>query len=138
MSFFVSPNLFSVEQDNDDEELRALAMNQLAGVLDDLELIRTLNRWELRHARKDETRESLSHVEGQKPVRNHGLLSKARRLLDIAGWSKDAQSDMEIYRLVDTEGLTPLLTVLNEASRVSELENDEALENASKGQEIKS
>lgn len=47
-------------------------------------------------------------------VRNHGLLSKAVRVLDIAGWSPLAQSDAEIFKLTDTEGLTPLLTVLNE------------------------
>src|SRR5439155_220920 len=48
-------------------------------------------------------------------VRNHGLLSKAQRALDIAGWSPAAQRDVEIFRLVDSEGLTPLLTLLNEA-----------------------
>ena len=120
MSFFIIPNLFSVEQDNKDEELRALAMNQLAGVLDDLELIRTLTGRELRRARADEKRESHSSVEGDERIRNHGVLSKGRRVLDIAGWSKDAQKDMEVYRLVDTEGLTPLLTVLNEATKASE------------------
>ena len=124
MSFFIIPNLFSVEQDNKDEELRALAMNQLAGVLDDLELIRTLTRRELRRARADEKRESHSRVEGDERIRNHGLLSKGRRVLDIAGWSKDAQKDMEVYRLVDTEGLTPLLTVLNEATKASESEEE--------------
>ena len=53
---------------------------------------------------------------GGKRMRNHGLLSKAQRTLDIAGWSKAAQGDVEIFRLVDTEGLTPLLSVLNEAT----------------------
>ncbi len=124
MSFFIIPNLFSVEQDNKDEELRALAVNQLAGVLDDLELIRTLTGRELRRARADEKRESHSSVEGDERIRNHGVLSKGRRVLDIAGWSKDAQKDMEVYRLVDTEGLTPLLTVLNEATKASEGEEE--------------
>ena len=56
-------------------------------------------------------------IDGTKDrIRNHGLLSKAQRTLDIAGWSKAAQSDVELFRLVDTEGLTPLLSVLNEAS----------------------
>jgi len=49
-------------------------------------------------------------------IRNHGLLSKAQRTLDIAGWSEGAQRDVEIFRLIDTEGLTPLLAVLNEAN----------------------
>ena len=48
-------------------------------------------------------------------MENHGLLSKGRRVLEIAGWSEEAQKDMEVYALVDTEGLTPFLTVLNEA-----------------------
>ena len=49
------------------------------------------------------------------PLRNHGLLSKAKRALEIAGWSAAAQGDAEVYRLVDPEGLTPLLTMLVEA-----------------------
>ena len=127
MSFFIIPNLYSVEQDNEEEELKALAMNQLAGVLDDLELIRTLTKDELRKAREDEKRESESSLDAEGDhIRNHGLLSKGRRMLDISGWSVEAQKDMELYRLVDTEGLTPLLTVLNEASRVSEEEAAEA------------
>lgn len=120
MSFFIIPNLYSVKQDDANEELRALAINQLAGVLDDLELIRSLTRSELQQARKDEERESRSKVTEEEKIRNHGLLSKGRRLLDIAGWSKEAQQDMEVYRLVDTEGLTPLLMVLNEATIASE------------------
>lgn len=47
-------------------------------------------------------------------VRNHRLFSKAERVLTITGWSEQTRSDLEIYRLVDTEGLTPLLEVLNE------------------------
>jgi hypothetical protein len=49
-------------------------------------------------------------------VRNHGLLSKAQRALEITGWSAAAQRDVEIFRLVDSEGLTPLLTLFNEAT----------------------
>jgi hypothetical protein len=50
----------------------------------------------------------------KRAVRNHGLFSKAERALQIAGWSEAARNDIEIFRLVDTEGLTPLLMVLNE------------------------
>ncbi|HRD75689.1 MAG TPA: hypothetical protein PK264_07110, partial [Hyphomicrobiaceae bacterium] len=57
-----------------------------------------------------------ARVENPDRIRNHGLLSKAQRALDIAGWSARAQSDVEVFRLVDSEGLTPLLTLLNEAS----------------------
>ncbi len=49
-----------------------------------------------------------------RPIRNHGLFSKAERALQIAGWSEKARNDIEIFRLVDTDGLTPLLMVLNE------------------------
>jgi hypothetical protein len=48
------------------------------------------------------------------PIRNHGLFSKAERALTYAGWSEKARRDIEIFRLVDVEGLTPILMVLNE------------------------
>jgi hypothetical protein len=155
-SYFVIPNLFNAD-DSKDEELRALAMNQLAGVFDDLKLVRALSEKELKRFGEAERRESYSDLnayrrqddssrpdsggdggfwkrtfggggkEGEAPVasnsddpprrmRNHGLLSKAERALDIAGWTTKAKSDVEVFRLVDTEGLTPLLTVLNKAS----------------------
>ena len=44
------------------------------------------------------------------------MLSKAQWALDISGWSRAAQKDVEVFRLVDCEGLTPLLTLLNEAT----------------------
>ncbi|MBO0755203.1 MAG: hypothetical protein J2P54_05050 [Bradyrhizobiaceae bacterium] len=150
-SYFVIPNLYSVEQNdkNKEEELRALAMNQLAGVLDDLKVVRALTPRELRRLGREELRDSFSDLtpfreermalasgqpvkddgllgrvfakppkapaseDGSKHVRNHGLLSKAARALDIAGWSDKAQKDVEVFRLVDSEGLTPLLAVLN-------------------------
>jgi hypothetical protein len=52
-------------------------------------------------------------------LRNHGLYSKAERALTIAGWSDQARRDVEVFRLVDTEGLTPLLMVLNESPKAS-------------------
>ena len=151
-SYFVIPNLYGIPEDKK-EELCALAMNQLAGVLDDLKVIVASTKKELADFGNEETRDSLtdltpyrrdndealvhgnatgvvSRVKGvfsrkplistssdgtsAKPIRNHGLLSKAQRTLDIAGWSKSAQQDVEIFRLVDAEGLTPLLSVLNE------------------------
>jgi hypothetical protein len=157
-SYFVIPNLYGIPQDGPDsknEELRALAINQLAGVFDDLKLVVALKPDELkkfglqerrmsytdlnRYRKSDNDSEifdpvnertgwlgrltkakdgdaSASARSGDKPLRNHGLLSKAQRTLDIAGWSQTAQGDVEIFRLVDTEGLTPLLSVLNEAS----------------------
>ena len=149
-SYFVIPNLYSVDQADKDEELRALAMNQLAGVFDDLGLVRVLSASELKRFGREEMRDSYSDLtpfrqerekekaapdeppwrpwkrwlvarqwppqSGGKNIRNHGLLSKAQRALDIALWSEKAQRDVEIFRLVDTEGLTPLLTLLNEAT----------------------
>ena len=48
----------------------------------------------------------------KRAVRNHGLFSKPERALQIAGWGESACNDIEIFKLVDTEGLTPLLMVL--------------------------
>ena len=149
-SYFVIPNLYSVDNDDKAEELRALAVNQLAGVLRDLELVRPLTTAEFRHLGKEEMRMSYTDLtpfrEGAERssqpiswwqrwfdatarvqpttdkkdrvalIRNHGLLSKAQRALDISGWSVTAQKDVEVFRLVDCEGLTPLLTLLSEAT----------------------
>jgi hypothetical protein len=149
-SYFVIPNLYSSDQKKEGEELRALAMNQLAGVFADLNLVRPLKADELKRLGEEEEKNSYSDLtrfrqhyqangkaeeqaggrrwfggrkteedastDETKPLRNHGLLSKAQRALDIVGWSAAAQKDVEIFRLVDTEGLTPLLTVLNEGA----------------------
>jgi hypothetical protein len=141
-SYFVIPNLYSADPKNEDESAKALAMNQLAGVLSDLELVRwpKRGRWwlfqtsELAELKKEEALGSdtdLAEIRkkwreekrldakagdehGDTPIRNHGLFSKAERALEIAGWSEKARNDVEIFRLVDTEGLTPLLMVLND------------------------
>jgi len=169
-SYLVIPNLYSsaAKTDSDktgsdpetgadfeNEGARALAMNQLAGVLDDLDLVewpnqgwpRTTNKKliksELQKLKREEAQPSdtdLSDIrkdwikykkskdadaqltardkqfENAAPVRNHGLFSKAEKALAIAGWSKAARRDIEVYRLVDVEGLTPILDVLNDAS----------------------
>ncbi|HEX7073458.1 MAG TPA: hypothetical protein VF226_05400 [Hyphomicrobiaceae bacterium] len=146
-SYLVIPNLYSCDPNNPDEASKALAMNQLAGVLSDLDLVRwpKRGRWwlfekdELQRLKKEESlgsdtdltevrkawldkvgkadQESVSAnddlIRRATPLRNHGLFSKAERALQIAGWSERARSDIEIFRLVDTEGLTPLLMVLN-------------------------
>ena len=143
------PNLYSCDPDNKEEAAKALAVNQLAGVLSDLELVRWPKRGvalalakkrvgaaekrgkpRQRHrshgnpaslAEEDGRGHSAGHpaegddlIRAAKPLRNHGLFSKAERALQIAGWSERARNDVEIFRLVDTEGLTPLLMVLNE------------------------
>src|SRR5262249_61549353 len=56
------PNLYSVDQADKDEELRALAMNQLAGVLDDLKLVRGLSTFELRRFGREEMRDSYTDL----------------------------------------------------------------------------
>ena len=136
-SYFVIPNLYSADPKDEDETAKALAMNQLAGVMSDLDLVRWPKRREMRSLKKEEKYLSdtdLTHVRvemadkiGLSPekkqeyadklaVRNHGLFSKAERMLEIAKWSEGARSDVEIFKPEDAEGLTPLLAVLNEVS----------------------
>ena len=109
-------------------------MNQLAGVLSDLELVRWPTPKELKGLRIEESSRSGTdlteirkkfaeergikdgaEVGGSTVLRNHGLFSKAERALEIAGWSERARNDVEIFKLVSAEGLTPLLMVLSEA-----------------------
>ena len=120
-------------------------MNQLAGVLDDLNLVRWPQKGWLRQGELDKLRaEEKVHsdtdltqirqdwreelkkkgvpeeqfkdevLDKAMPIRNHGMFSKAERALTIAGWGEKARRDIEIFRLVDVEGLTPILMVLNE------------------------
>jgi hypothetical protein len=139
-SYFVIPNLYSCDPNDQKESSRALAMNQLAGVLSDLGLVRWphkgrwMKRGEIDELKADEAQASgtdlaeirkrwaeekkldpqtLEHKD-HAPIRNHGLFSKAERALQIAGWSQKAREDVEIFTLVEAEGLTPLLMVLNE------------------------
>jgi hypothetical protein len=139
-SYLVIPNLFNCDPNDEQEKSRALAMNQLAGVLSDLGLVRWPNKgnWfkksELEELKDDEVHASVTDIseirkkwveehkadasvlEGynQTAIRNHGLFSKALRALEIAGWSMKARQDIEVFTLVEAEGLTPLLMVLNE------------------------
>ena len=152
-SYLVIPNLYSAgadealkEDERHTEVKRALAMNQLAGVLADLDLVRwpAKGRWwrfekdELAVLKNEENQASgtdlteirkgwlqqigksedkLSEQDREfltrDPLRNHGLFSKAERALTISGWSKNARRDIEVFPIVDVEGLTPLLMVLN-------------------------
>src|SRR5256714_3313637 len=57
-SYFVIPNLYGVDQANKNEEERALAVNHLAGVFDDLELVRVLSKHELKRFGREEMRDS--------------------------------------------------------------------------------
>ena len=133
-SYLVIPNLYAADPANEQESAKALALNHLVGVLSDLGLVRWPRRWEGRRLRKEEGINSgtdlrqirqqwrkQQHLEAlpgapsdDRPIRNHGLFSKAERALEVAGWSERARNDIEVFRLADTEGLTPVLMVLNE------------------------
>ncbi len=142
-SYFVLPNLYSCDPNDKDEAAKAMAINQLAGVLSDLDLVTwpdkarpwlfrksELERLKLEEAQGSSTdltdvrkmwadQQGLTGEEARiyterRAVRNHGLFSKAERALQIAGWSERARNDVEIFRVVETEGLTPLLMVLSE------------------------
>lgn len=134
-SYLVIPNLYAADSANEDEAARALAMNHLAGVLTDLQLLRWPSKKEGKALREEEgigSSTDLSEIrrkwreqnkleaEGlpehsNRPIRNHGLFSKAEHALQIGGWSEKARNDVEVFRLIDTDGLTPILMVLNEA-----------------------
>jgi len=139
-SYFVIPNLYSSDPGKPGEDVRALAMNQLAGMLVDLDLVRWPTKKEGRALKKEEQKlsdtdlsttrkkrleqlkkegieldkEKEAWIEAATPLRNHGLFSKAEHMLETAGWSKRARADIEVFVLVDAEGLTPLLAVLND------------------------
>lgn len=148
-SYLVIPNLYSADPAQKGEPEKALAMNQLAGVLDDLDVVRwpqQKRRWlpwsksELQKLKEDEVGGSDTdltdirkswldrigatdggaatgkdeEIRNATPLRNHGVFSKAERALTFAGWSAAARRDVEIMRVADTEGLTPILMVLND------------------------
>ncbi len=147
-SYFVIPNLYSCDPNDENENTRAIAINQLAGVLSDLKLIhwpkpaRKIGKWqlpwsksELEKLKDDEmvasttdltdirrkwaeehgySKEEVDAYAKKRAIRNHGLFSKAERALQIAGWSEKARSDVEIFHIVEVDGLTPLLMVLND------------------------
>ena len=57
-SYLVIPNLYSCDPKNEEESARALAMNQLAGVLDDLNLVRWPQRLALVEAAERRARQA--------------------------------------------------------------------------------
>ncbi len=141
--YFIIPNLYSAKSDDSGEAKKALAMNQLAGVMIDLDLIRWPTKKEMAALKKEEQTmsdtdltiirrdiaEKLNLPDEEKkkfadkvPLRNHGLFSKAERMLQMAGWSAGALRDLELFKLVDTEGLTPLLATLNDARMITTID----------------
>ncbi len=158
-SYLIIPNLYGADASNEDEASKALAMNQLAGVLSDLDLVRWPKGNELKILREEESvisdtdltqirqkhiedsgrsDEAVTQYKDQPALRNHGLFSKAERMLQITGWSDQARQDIEIFVLEDTEGLTPLLTVLNggEIEEETSSESADHLANSSESQQV--
>ena len=154
-SYLVIPNLYSADPNDKEESAKGMAVNQLAGVLSDLDLVRWPKggKWwlfrenELKKLKNEEslasdtdltdirkkwaedqgmTGEEAKKYADKRAVRNHGLFSKAERALQIAGWSELARNDIEIFKLVDTEGLTPLLMVLNDPHGVESTAGDDS------------
>ena len=154
-SYLVIPNLYSADPNDKEESAKGMAVNQLAGVLSDLDLVRWPKggKWwlfrenELKKLKNEEslasdtdltdirkkwaedqgmTGEEAKKYADKRAVRNHGLFSKAERALQIAGWSESARNDIEIFKLVDTEGLTPLLMVLNDPRGVESTAGDDS------------
>ncbi|RPI35465.1 MAG: hypothetical protein EHM67_13740 [Hyphomicrobiaceae bacterium] len=96
-------------------ELAVLRDEERAGSLTDLTDVRKERLKEL-EAAGDIALDSdkAERYRAAEPLRNHGLFSKAELALETAGWSERARADIEVLPLVETEGLTPLLMVLNQ------------------------
>jgi hypothetical protein len=62
MTARTTPNLYSVDKGDEREELRALAINQLAGVLADLNLVRPVTSSELKRLARNETRTRVGNL----------------------------------------------------------------------------
>lgn len=121
-AFLVIPNLGSVPQDaGKREERRALALNQVAGVLTDAKLIRAASDLELASAQREMKKKARTRLDGQE-MDNVGLIAKAHRALEMAGWSNGASGDPEIFRVVDADGLLPLLTILSQGGQPGNVE----------------
>lgn len=139
--YFVFPNLYAVSMTDEREKKLAMTLNQVAGVLHNMKVVRPLTQRQLRKLGKAEQRVSdtglAQHVNAfstsaspdqvsvYNPVeavtRNLGLFSKSHRALEIAGWSSDAQKQVEVYRLVDAKrGITDLITIIENALPIKE------------------
>lgn len=160
-SYFVIPNLADCAADTGREN-KALAINQLAGVLNKMKLIQALDRPRRgygRHIRRvlirtyleSRWREALDAASVKDRPANAAedapadfkntvarwwslwlvrqveerwwrldYIAKARRALEIAGWSDEERVNPETYFVYHREGLEPILTVLEkgESARV--------------------
>ena len=91
-------------------EPKELLDEETGASLTDLTKVRQ-ERLRLLESAKDDDKVARPSAE---PIRNHGLFSKAEVALGLAGWSPKARADIEVLPLVQTDGLTPLLMVLNQ------------------------
>ena len=94
-------------------ELKELLDEETGGSLTDLTKVRQERLKQLQSADGGAVDDGGGRHSTQ-PLRNHGLFSKAEIALELAGWSPKARADIEVLPLVETEGLTPLLMVLNQ------------------------
>ena len=138
-AFMVTPNIYRCDSSNREEIRRGIAMNQVAGVLDEYKLIRPFTEKERKRYWNEDPRriatDKLDKQEtGEVPAEQlermkkqvekawetggeAGLFGKARRTMQAAGWSDSATLNPEIWPLVSRAGLTPLLMVLDVASK---------------------
>lgn len=118
-TYFVIPNLSGVHGPSEDRQvlaLRAMALNQLAGVLEDVRLIRSINPpiapiggW---FPKSKPQKTTARHV----PLLLQELLAKADRALAIAGWSADSKREIEAFEVVHVDGSPPLLCLINQTT----------------------
>ena len=137
-AYLVTPNIYRCDESDNAEVRRGIAMNQVAGVLDEYGLVRPLSErqrkkfWQADPRRISESKLTPSDSEEvTKEIRDAmhdevekawsmggeaGLFAKSRRAMHAAGWSGQATLNPEIWEFIGSRGLTPLLMVLERAS----------------------
>src|SRR5262245_45484730 len=98
-SYFITPNLYSVDKDDEREELRALAINQLAGVLADLNLIRPLTASELKGFARAEMRPSFGDLAALREQHAKAKTTFERQTLPWKMWLRQHVGGVEDDRL---------------------------------------
>jgi hypothetical protein len=143
-TYFVIPNLSIVpnsssepgkDSDQKSLELRAMALNQLAGVLEDVGLISAIRPTVLKTSASNGAAGPGNHGSPSAPTTGWlrknkvqgvtknsvssfhlELLRKADKALDIAGWSPESKREIEVFQVIHIEGSTPLLCLINQAT----------------------
>jgi hypothetical protein len=96
-----------------------LLEEETGGSFTDLTKVRQERMKELQSAGGGGAPDDTAPDQSVRALRNHGLFSKAEVALELAGWSPGARADIEVLPLVETEGLTPLLMVLNQRGNLA-------------------